>query len=145
MAGPAPNPEAEKLERMITMAERLIAAFEADINALKAGKPQEMKSLDPEIQRLSALYGREAAGLNPAEARNAPQDVRFRFANVTGRFRDALGLHQRILTRMRNASEGIVKAVAGEVQKKRAPTLTYAPPKSAYKPRQVAMIYNGLA
>ena len=49
-----------KLERLISMAERLITALEIDIAALKAGTPGKMVSLDPEIQKLTAVYGREA-------------------------------------------------------------------------------------
>ena len=41
-----------RIERLIAMAERLVVALEADIAALKAGKPTEMISMSPEIQRL---------------------------------------------------------------------------------------------
>jgi hypothetical protein len=130
----------QKIERLIVMAERLIAAIEGDIAALKAGRPKEMKTLDPEIQRLSALYGREAAGLNPTIA---PKDLRGKLFATTGRFREVLALHGRLLTRVRNASEGVVKAVAEEVERRRAPLCSYAP---AVRPRPSpgAMIYNNV-
>ncbi len=60
--------ETPKIERLIAMAERLIEALEADMAALERGKPQEMRTIDPEIQKLSAIYGREAAALNGASA-----------------------------------------------------------------------------
>jgi hypothetical protein len=131
--------ERDKVERLIAMAERLISAIEADIAALKAGKPREMKTLDPEIQRLSVLYGREAMGLDP---KSAPKDLRGKFFATTGRFRDILALHARLLTRMRNASEGIVKAVAEEVERRRAPLTNYAPVATRPRPPVGAMIYN---
>ena len=138
------NPDSEKLERLITMAQRLMTAMEADIAALRAGQPQAMASLDPEIQRLSMMYSSEAQALDPSRTKSAPEALKKRLTAATAKFRETLGQHQRLLTRMRHASEGIVKAVSDEVQRQRAPTLTYAPPKSRYRPANVPMIFNGL-
>jgi len=138
------SPDAQKIETLITMAQRLTEAIEADIVALKAGRPQEMRTLDPEIQRLSATYGREAASFDPARARTAPPEMRKRLTSTTARFRDALKLHARLVTRVRNASEGLIKAIAEEVERQRAPRITYAPPKANVRPKSVAMIFNGV-
>ena len=137
------NAEAERLQILTAMAERLAEAIEADIAALKAGRPQEMRTLDPEIQRLTASYGREAAGFDPARARTVPLELRRRFVFVTSRFKDLLTLHTRLVTRMRNASEGIVKAVADEVERRRAPLATYAPGAKACRPKG-AMVFNSV-
>lgn len=136
----------DKCERLIVMAERLNEAIAADIEALSTGKPQEMRSLDPEVQKMLLIYGREAQGVDPAQARSLPAELKKRLIAVTAKFRDSLGLQQRLLTRMRTASEGIVKAVADEVQRQRAPTITYAPATAASRYRQtnVPMIYNGV-
>lgn len=136
------NADPQKIERMITMAERLIAAIEADIAALKAGRLQELRTTDPEIQRLSALYSREAAGLDPARAKAAPSELRRKFFDTTAKFRDTLAQHARLLTRVRNASEGIVKAVAEEVERRRAPMCTYAPAASYGRPHVTAIVCN---
>ena len=138
------SPDRQKIELLITMAERLIGALEADIKALKAGRPQEMRMIDPEIQRLSAIYGREAAGLDPARAKAAPADVRRRFFDTTARFREVLALHTRLITCVRNASEGIVKAVAEEVERRRSSVRTYAPAAANYRPQAGAIVYDNL-
>jgi hypothetical protein len=138
------NADPQKIELLIVMAERLIAAIEADIAALKAGRPQELRTIDPEIQRLSALYGREAAGLDPARTKAAPSELRRRFFDTTAKFRDALALHARLLARMRNASEGMVKAVAEEIERRRAPMCSYAPAAARPRPHAGAMVYNAL-
>jgi hypothetical protein len=139
------NPDHEKLERVIVMADRLRKALEGDIEALRAGKPQHMTSLDPEIERLTVLYMREVSSLGTTEAKAAPGDLRKRLVAVTGKFRDTLKLHQRILTCMRNASEGLVKAVANEVERQHSPKITYAPAAAhQYRKSPVAMIYNGV-
>ena len=132
----------QKIELLIAMAERLIAAIEADIAALKEGRPQDLCTTDPEIQRLSMLYGREASGLDPARAKAAPSELRRKFFDTTAKFRDALALHARLLTRMRNASEGMVKAVAEEIERRSAPTRLYAPAAPRARPHAVALVYN---
>lgn len=138
------NPAPERIERLVTMAERLIEAIEDDIAALKAGTPGAMRTLDPEIQKLSALYGREAQGLTPDAAKSAPAPLRNRFVEVTQKFRDVLTLHARMLTRMRNASEGMIKAIADEVNRQAAPTRTYNPRAAAYGKPSQAMVYNSV-
>ncbi len=138
------NPEAQRIERLVSLAERLIAALEADIAALKAGKPQAMQTLDPEIQKLTALYAREAAGFNPAQAKKAPKELVARLMDTTKRIRESLQMHGRILTRVKNASEGMIRAVAEEVERRRAHTRPYAPP-TRYNQRQTsAMLYNSV-
>ena len=77
-----------RIERLISMAERLVVALEADIAALKAGKPTEMISMSPEIQRLSMLYGREAQNFDIRIAKSAPLSLRQKFVAITTKFRD---------------------------------------------------------
>lgn len=138
------NPDREKIERLIIMAQRLSEAIEGDIEALRTGNPQAMRSLDPEVQKLLVLYGREAQSVDPGRTRSLPAELKKKLVGVTGKLREAVSLQQRLITRMRNASEGIVKAVADEVLRQRAPTITYAPAQGANRYRQasVPMIYN---
>jgi hypothetical protein len=138
------DPIAPRIERVIHMAERLIGALEADISALERGKPAEMRTLDPEIQKLSAIYSREAASISPAAAKEAPEPLRVTLMAVTKRFADTLSRHTRILTRVKNASEGMIRTIAEEVNRLKAPTRTYAA-KADAKPKQpTAMIFNSV-
>jgi hypothetical protein len=131
-----------RIERLISLAERLVAALEADIVALKAGKPGDMKSMDPEIQKLSVIYGREAQNFDMRIAKSAPPTLRNRFLAITAKFRDVLQLHARMLARVKNASEGMIQAIAREVDRMNAPTRTYGPAQS-YRPKPPgAMIFN---
>ena len=131
-----------KLERLISMAERLITALEADIAALKAGTPGKMVSLDPEIQKLTAVYGREAQNFDIRIAKSAPVALRTRFLTITAKFREVLQLHGRMLTRVKNASEGMVQAIAREVERMNAPTRTYGPRPTAAPRSSGAMVFN---
>lgn len=131
-----------RMERLIVLAERLVVALEADIAALKAGKPAEMRSIDPEIQKLSAIYGREAQNFDIRIAKAAPPSLRERFLVITAKFREVLQLHARMLARVKNASEGMIQAIAREVDRMNMPTRTYGP-QSGYKTQPSgAMVFN---
>jgi hypothetical protein len=135
----------DKIERVITMAERLIAALEADVKALEAGKPQEMKSIDLEVQKLAALYTREAAAITAPIAKAAPADLRSKLNATTTKFREVLTLQARMLTRVRNASEGMIHAVAEEVERRRVTVRPYGRTPTATPRSAGAMIYNATA
>ena len=141
MNNPVPQ-DGPRIERQISMAERLIAALENDIAALKDGKVQSLTTTDPEIQKLTALYGREAQGFDPRIAQAAPPSLRQRFVAITAKFREVLQLHARMLTRVKNASEGMVKAIAAEVERVNAPTRTYGPRPGYAPPSSGAMVFN---
>lgn len=131
-----------RIERLIAMAEKLVAALEGDIAALKAGNPAAMQSMDPEIQKLTALYGREAQNFDVKLAEAAPAPLRSRFVAITARFREVLQLHARMLARVKNASEGMVRAIAAEVERMNAPARTYGP-RPGYAPQSSgAMVFN---
>lgn len=137
----APNP---RIERVIALTDRLTEALKADIVALEQGRPREMRSIEPETQQLAALYGREANSINAATIRTLPAPVRAQLTEATARFQDALKLQQRLLTRMKNASEGIVRAIATDVERKRNATRPYGrTPASAMRPAS-ALLYNGV-
>jgi hypothetical protein len=131
-----------RIERLISLAERIITALESDIAALKEGHAGALKTNDPEIQKLTVIYGREAKGFDPRLAENAPPTLRQRFFAITAKFREVLQLHARLLTRVKNASEGIVRAIATEVERASAPMRTYGP-LPAYKPPSAGpMLFN---
>lgn len=131
-----------RIERLISLAERIITALEADIAALKEGRTVALSTNDPEIQKLTAIYGREAKGFDPRLAQSAPPTLRQRFFAVTAKFREVLQLHARMITRVKNASEGIVRAIAREVERANAPMRTYGP-RPGYKPPSAGpMLFN---
>jgi hypothetical protein len=131
-----------RIERMIVMAERLIAALEGDIAALKSGHAGALKTSHPDMQKLTALYGKEAQNFDPRIAQAAPAPLRDRFLAVTGRFREVLQLHGRMLARVKNASEGMIRAIAQEVERANAPIRTYGPRPGLQTRMPGAMVIN---
>jgi len=133
-----------KIERVIHMAERLIDALEADIKALENGKPADMRTTHPEIQKLSAVYGREAAGISPDAAKQASAPLRASLLAVTRHFAEVLSRHTRIVLRVKNASEGMIRAIAEEVDRQNAPSRTYGAKPAAAPKQPGAMIFNSV-
>ena len=131
-----------RIERLISLAERIIVALESDIAALKDGRTGVLQTNDPEIQKLTAIYGREAKGFDPRLAEAAAPTLRQRFFAITAKFREVLQLHARMLTRVKNASEGIIRAIAQEVERTNAPLRTYSA-RPGYKPPSAGpMVFN---
>ena len=131
-----------RIERLIALAERLIAALESDIAELKKGRTATLKTNDPEVQKLTALYGREAQNFDPRIAQSAPPTLRQRFLAVTAKFREVLQMHARMIARVKNASEGIIRAIANEVERTNAPMRTYGPRPGAAPKSSGAMLFN---
>jgi len=145
---PAPGKTPEKMqdtpriERLIALAEKLVVALESDIAELKSGRTATLRTNDPEVQKLTALYTREAQGFDPRIAQSAPPTLRQRFMAITAKFREVLQMHARMIARVKNASEGIVRAIADEVERANAPARTYGP-RPGYKPQSSgAMLFN---
>jgi hypothetical protein len=132
----------DRIERMISLAERLVAVLESDIAVLKSGNPGALQSADPEVQKLTAQYGREAQSFDIRIAQAAPVSLRTRFMTVTAKFREVLQLHTRLLARVKNASEGMVKAIAEEVNRMNAPVRTYGPRPGYGTQPSGAMVFN---
>jgi len=68
--------------------------------------------------------------------------LRQRFLAITAKFRDVLQLHARMIARVKNASEGIIRAIADEVERANAPTRTYGPRPGYKPPSSGAMLFN---
>jgi hypothetical protein len=132
-----------KIERLVALTERLTETLAADIALLESGKAREMRVIAPDMQQLTLLYNREAGGVDIAATRAAPPALRERLMSATKRFRETLALHARVLTRVKNASEGLIQAIAGDAEKKRSAARPYG--RLAPAPRSTgAMLYNSV-
>ncbi|MBI1328824.1 MAG: hypothetical protein GC166_02860 [Alphaproteobacteria bacterium] len=109
----------QKATRIIALGDRLADCIAADLESLSAGRPREMRSLEPESQQLTLLYSREAKSLAPDQVKALPADLRKKLQDSTRRLQDLLAKHARMLTRVRHASEGIIRTVADEVERRR--------------------------
>jgi hypothetical protein len=134
-----------RLERLLAMTVRLVTALTMDIAALEQRRPRELKLVEPELQRVAAVYQREAASFTQAEIEAAPAELRERYLAQVRLLRDLLKRHQRLLTRIRRISEGMIRAVADELARRQASARPYARTPVA-KPRSPgAMVFNQTA
>ena len=135
---------AVRVERVIALTDRIADALDADVSALEKGRPRELHTLDPSIQQLTALYAREAGSINASVARSLSPELRNRLSASTKRMNDLLKRHQRIITRVRNASEGLIRAVAQEVERRRSFQRSYAPRPAVRPQAPAAMLHNSV-
>ena len=133
-----------KIEKLLALTARLIEALNDDIAALERGRPREMRSPKADVQQMLALYSREVHSLSAAAAKNLPREAQDRLREATAKFRETLALHNRVLMRVKTCTEGMIRAIADDVAKKRAEKLPYSPLVNA-KPRTPgAIVYNNV-
>ncbi len=134
----------DRAARLIAMTERLTKALKADIAALERGRPREMRSIEPDMQKLAAIFGRESAAFTLAMSKTIPAATRARLMDTTKRFKDTLGRQTRMVTRIKTVSEGMIRAIADDVARRKNAARPYA--RIATRPRSPgAMVYNSVA
>ena len=139
----AANDQIPRLEHLLAMGKRLAAAIEGDITALERGAFQDLRSTDPEISKLAALYAREVAAVKAAGGiGEAPAALLDALKETSVRLKAGLLRHDRLVMCMRQASEGLVQAVAEEVEKTRKQAVPYSPKQVPKGVSTGAMVYN---
>jgi len=133
-----------RLEQLLTASKRLIEAVAGDIAALERGAFGELKTTDPEIERLCAFYGREVRSLKAeGSVSGVPKTLITALKEAGAQLDTLLVRHEKLLTAMREASEGLVQAVAEGVEQARSGSKPYgqkiAPKLSA---SSGAIVYN---
>jgi len=132
-----------KLEQLLAMSNRIGNAVAADIAALESGKFSELATADPEIEKLCALYGREVMALKASGGiKGAPGALLAALKESGARLTSLLKRHGLLVGAMRSASEGIIHAVAEEVEKTRASKAPYGAKPKAPRGTPAAIVYN---
>ncbi len=135
----------DRIDVILDLTKRLSALVEREIALIEAREPQRLSELEDERTRLSTLYAREmqAVKSDPAAVRAAGRDRIQRLRDETAGFNASLDRHQRLVTRMRRVTEGIVKAVADEASRQRTPKTVYgASGTSAYRAAAAPIAIN---
>ena len=139
----AENLETRMLEKLLAMGKRLAGAIEGDIAALERGAFDQLHTADPEIANLAMVYTREVAALKKAGGigKTAPAKLVTELKELGARLKVSLVQHERLVMCMRQASEGLVQAVAEEVEKTRSSAAPYTPHTKG-KAQAGAIVYN---
>jgi hypothetical protein len=133
-----------KIERLIVLTDRLADTLAADVKALEQGVAPPLRSLETSVQQMTLLYVREAGSINPVAAKAIPLELRHKLTASTRRMNELLARHQRLITRVRNASEGMIRAVAQEVERRKGSQRSYARTPVARPQTAGAMVYNSV-
>jgi len=123
----APPPSLDRVNNLIALTERLESLMGQEREILASPHPFEIAKFQDEKSRLSAVYAREMAAVRnelPALEQIGRERLQV-LREATARFRQALDDHTRNIERVRFLTEGIVKAVADEVQKRAQPLVGY--------------------
>lgn len=138
------NTESQKAERLVALTLRLTQALEADIEALERGCPREMRTPQTDMQQLAMLYTREANAFGPSAIQALPQETRAKLTGSVLRFRELLAQHNRILTRVKTCSEGMIRAIAEDVAKKKGAQRPYSATPLSKPKSPGAILFNSV-
>ena len=132
-----------RLEQLLAMSTRIGDAIALDIAALEKGEFGDLKTADEDIEKLCAIYGREVKALKAdGGVKDAPPQIVAQLKESGARLNGLLARHERLVSSMRNVAEGLVQAVAQEVQKTRERMAPYAPASKAKRGSGDAIVYN---
>jgi hypothetical protein len=139
----APEERSHRLANLLSMGRRLAEALDTDIKALERGDFASLATTDPEFAKLCALYARDvAAAKGSGELRAAPREITAPLKETGLRLRKLLIHHAKLVAAMREASEGLMQAVAGEVEKTRRAARPYGAQGPAKPSSGSAILYN---
>ncbi len=119
----------DHVEQLIALTERLATALAEQTLLFEARRPQDAAALTARSADLAGLYRREAARLraDPRLLAAAPAHRRQRLYEATRAFDATLARHGRSVHAAKVVTEGLIRAVAQEVARRRAPAAGYGP------------------
>jgi ABC-type transporter Mla subunit MlaD len=120
---------ADHVEQLVRLTERLTALLAEQAQLFEARRPQDAAAATAQSADLATLYRRESARIkaNPAMLASAPPGQRKRLLEATRAFEATLKRHGRAVHACKTVTEGLVRAVADEVARRRAPPAGYGP------------------
>jgi hypothetical protein len=133
-----------KIERLILLTDRLAEMLGADVKALEGGGAKSLHSTEYSFQQLMLTYTREAVSVNAPLMKSVPPELRQKLMLSAKTMNDLLARHQRLVTRVRNASEGMIRAIAKEVERRQVSQRSYARVPSGRPQTSGAMVYNSV-
>ena len=117
----------DRAEQLTTLTERLTERLSAELVLFEKRKPHETAQTLPETANLANLYRKEAAKVkaDPSLISGAAPAAMQRLRKATEKFDAVLKRHTIVLEAAKTLTEGLVRAIATEIQRQRAPVSTY--------------------
>lgn len=137
-----------RVDELILITRRLCELTREEIDCITHRRPRELEPLTEKKASLSAQYARLSQTLkkNPDLIKQAAPDLRAALKEATRAFHEALNDLTGRLSRVRQISEGLVRAIATDVASRRPQPVGYG--KAAIAPTEssipVHIAYNRL-
>jgi hypothetical protein len=121
------NDADRRIEQLILLTERLTACTERECEILRVKRPRDMAPIHEEKSKIAAAYAREIAQMRRDKSlvAGAQPELTAKLKDTTARFRASLDSLSRSLSRVRRISEGMIRAIADEMQAKEASPVGY--------------------
>ena len=121
--------DAERVDQLITLTERLTEMVAIEAQAFENRRPQDAAAQLPETSRLANIYRHESARVraNPGLVAAAPPEQRQRLMRATEAFDAVLARQARAIGAAKKITEGLVRAIAEEVAAQRQQVSAYGP------------------
>jgi hypothetical protein len=118
---------ADRVEQLTILTDRLSERLGVELACFEARRPQDAAAGIEETGRLANLYRHESTRVkaNPALIAEAPMEARQRLRRSTEIFETILARHGRAVEAARIITEGIVRAIAGEIANQRGHVAGY--------------------
>ncbi len=119
---------AERVEMLIELTERLTGLIEKETELFEQNRPAEARAFQDEKQQLVNIYRKETTRIaqDPSLVSEAAGERRHHLADLTDTMYAAVDKNRHAADALRAVTEGVVRAVADEVARKRSPE-SYGP------------------
>jgi len=113
-----------KADELAALTARLAALIEQDVITLRGKRPAALAQNEADRAQLMLLYGKAAGEFkNPAALLALPPPTKLLLKAANERLHKALKEHNRLLTRFRHVTEGLVKVIAESVVARDTPAV----------------------
>jgi predicted urease superfamily metal-dependent hydrolase len=121
------NDANDRVEQLVALTERLTDRLSAELVLFEKRKPHETAETLPETANLANIYRREAARVkaDPSLITGASPATMKKLRAATVKFNTVLERHTTVLEAAKTLTEGLVRAIATEIQRQRTPVSTY--------------------
>jgi hypothetical protein len=119
--------ETERLAQLTLLTDRLAEIISEEISILQDRRPREIAVFEEEKTRLAKIYAAEITRLRrePDVVKGVPRDVTDSLKHATSRFHEIVVRQETMLNAMKTVSERMIRDIATELNRMRAPANTY--------------------
>ncbi len=134
----------DRVEQLIVLTERLNERLSMELAAFEANRPQDVTAGIEETQKLANLYRHESARIkaDPSLVAGAPQALRLKLVQAIQSFDAVMERHAVAVEAAKTITEGLVRAIAGEIAAQRTPAAGYGPSAKANAGDATALTLN---